>query len=194
MTRRMVDSFRRTGRPPWVIRWKLREILPQVLNAGEEAGTPDRRGREAAGPHRRSWKPGVPLCPPEGDAGTGMAATNSVAVRTGNVSAGTSVFAMIVLEKPLSKVYPEIDMVTTPSGKPGGHGSLQQLHQRHQRLGRYALSALRSAAGLEINKGDVYTTLFERCHERRSGLRRGADPLQLSFRRAYHRHGGRPAP
>lgn len=61
---------------------------------------------------------GIPLCPPEGDAGTGMAATNSVRVRTGNVSAGTSVFAMIVLEKNLSKVYPEIDMVTTPSGHP----------------------------------------------------------------------------
>src|ERR1044072_1081741 len=61
---------------------------------------------------------GIPLCPPEGDAGTGMVATNSVAVRTGNVSAGTSVFAMIVLEKDLSKVYPEIDMVTTPTGKP----------------------------------------------------------------------------
>ena len=58
----------------------------------------------------------LPFCPPEGDAGTGMAATNSVAVRTGNVSAGTSVFAMVVLEKELSKVYPEIDLVTTPSG------------------------------------------------------------------------------
>ena len=61
---------------------------------------------------------GIPLCPPEGDAGTGMVATNSVAERTGNVSAGTSVFAMIVLEKELSKLHPEIDMVTTPSGKP----------------------------------------------------------------------------
>ena len=59
---------------------------------------------------------GIPLCPPEGDAGTGMVATNSVAVRTGNVSAGTSVFAMIVMEKELSKVYPEIDLVTTPTG------------------------------------------------------------------------------
>ena len=59
---------------------------------------------------------GIPLCPPEGDAGTGMVATNSVAVRTGNVSAGTSVFAMVVLEKELSKVYPEIDLVTTPDG------------------------------------------------------------------------------
>ena len=63
-------------------------------------------------------KPGAPLCPPEGDAGTGMTATNSVRVRTGNISAGTSVFAMIVLEKALSKVHTEIDMVTTPTGKP----------------------------------------------------------------------------
>ena len=61
---------------------------------------------------------GIPFCPPEGDAGTGMTATNAVAPRTGNVSAGTSIFAMVVLEKPLSKVYQEIDMVTTPSGKP----------------------------------------------------------------------------
>ena len=61
---------------------------------------------------------GIPVCPPEGDAGTGMVATNSVAARTGNVSAGTSVFAMFVLEHALSKVYPEIDMVTTPTGKP----------------------------------------------------------------------------
>ena len=67
---------------------------------------------------RDSLQPGSLVCPPEGDAGTGMAATNSVAVRTGNVSAGTSVFAMIVLEKPLSKVYGEIDMVTTPDGMP----------------------------------------------------------------------------
>src|SRR5699024_2516037 len=63
-------------------------------------------------------EPGAPLCPPEGDAGTGMAATNSVRVRTGNVSAGTSIFAMVVLEKPLSKVHMEIDMVTTPTGRP----------------------------------------------------------------------------
>ena len=65
---------------------------------------------------RGTLQPGIPFCPPEGDAGTGMVATNSVAPRTGNVSAGTSIFAMVVLEKPLSKVYPEIDMVTTPDG------------------------------------------------------------------------------
>ena len=95
--------------------WKLRDILPEVLTAGEEAGTLTEEGAallDASG----LLKPGILLCPPEGDAGTGMTATNSVKVRTGNVSAGTSVFAMVVLEKELSRVYPEIDLVTTPSG------------------------------------------------------------------------------
>ena len=96
---------------------KLRDILPQVLSAGEEAGTLTAEGAKLLDP-TGSLTPGIPLAPPEGDAGTGMAATNAVAPRTGNVSAGTSVFAMIVLEKALSKVYPEIDMVTTPTGKP----------------------------------------------------------------------------
>ena len=112
----MVDSFdaiaAQMGYP-----WKLRDILPQVLCAGDEAGTLTEEGAKLLDP-TGSLKPGVPLAPPEGDAGTGMAATNAVAMRTGNVSAGTSVFAMIVLEKPLSKVYPEIDMVTTPDGAP----------------------------------------------------------------------------
>lgn len=95
--------------------WKLADILPEVLTAGEAAGV---LSEEGAGLLDVSGKlsAGIPLCPPEGDAGTGMAATNSVGVRTGNVSAGTSVFAMIVLEKELSKVYPEIDLVTTPDG------------------------------------------------------------------------------
>ena len=74
------------------------------------------------------------MCPPEGDAGTGMVATNSVAAHTGNVSAGTSVFAMIVLDKELSKVYPEIDMVTTPAGKPAAMVTAQ-LHLRPGCLG-----------------------------------------------------------
>ena len=95
--------------------WKLSDILPRVLSAGEKAGilTPEgARLLDASG----NLEAGIMLCPPEGDAGTGMAATNSVGVRTGNVSAGTSVFAMVVLEKELSKVYPEIDLVTTPDG------------------------------------------------------------------------------
>ncbi|AEB29021.1 L-ribulokinase [Carnobacterium sp. 17-4] len=95
--------------------WKLEEILPQILLAGEEAGYLTKEGAELLDP-TGNLQPGIPLCPPEGDAGTGMVATNSVVKRTGNVSAGTSVFAMIVLEKELQKVYPEIDLVTTPTG------------------------------------------------------------------------------
>lgn len=97
--------------------WKLREILPKVLVAGEPAGVLTEEGArllDADG----ELEAGIPLCPPEGDAGTGMAATNSVARCTGNVSAGTSIFAMAVLEKPLSSYYEEIDMVTTPAGDP----------------------------------------------------------------------------
>jgi sugar (pentulose or hexulose) kinase len=97
--------------------WRLQDILPRVLMAGDPAGILTQEGARLLDPTGQ-LQAGIPLCPPEGDAGTGMVATNSVAERTGNVSAGTSVFAMIVLEKPLSKVYPEIDMVTTPTGKP----------------------------------------------------------------------------
>jgi sugar (pentulose or hexulose) kinase len=99
------------------IPWTLEDILPRVLVAGDAAGTLTEEGARLLDPTGQ-LQAGAPLCPPEGDAGTGMVATNSVAERTGNVSAGTSVFAMIVLEKALSKVYPEIDMVTTPTGKP----------------------------------------------------------------------------
>ena len=99
------------------ISWKLQDILPNVLLAGDAAGVLTEEGAKLLDP-TGGLQAGIPLCPPEGDAGTGMVATNSVAERTGNVSAGTSVFAMIVLEKALSKLYPEIDMVTTPTGKP----------------------------------------------------------------------------
>ena len=95
--------------------WKLKEILPKVLLAGETAGVLTEEGAKLLDP-TGGLKAGIPLCPPEGDGGTGMVATNSVKVRTGNVSAGTSVFSMIVLEKKLSRVYPEIDLVTTPDG------------------------------------------------------------------------------
>jgi sugar (pentulose or hexulose) kinase len=99
------------------ISWKLQDILPKVLLAGDTAGVLLEEGAKLLDP-TGGLQAGIPFCPPEGDAGTGMVATNSVAERTGNVSAGTSVFAMIVLEKALSKLYPEIDMVTTPTGKP----------------------------------------------------------------------------
>lgn len=95
--------------------WTLTEILPVVKTAGEEAGTLTEEGAKLLD-ESGALEAGVPLCPPEGDAGTGMAATNSVARRTGNVSAGTSIFAMIVLERALQKVHKEIDMVTTPDG------------------------------------------------------------------------------
>ena len=97
--------------------WKIREILPEVLTAGEEGGILTEEGA-ALLDETGALEPGVRLCPPEGDAGTGMTATDSVAKRTGNVSAGTSVFSMVVLEKPLSALYPQIDTVTTPCGDP----------------------------------------------------------------------------
>ena len=100
---------------PYGFPWKLEEILPKVLLAGEEAGRLTEEGAKLLD-ITGELEAGIPFCPPEGDAGTGMVATNSIAKRTGNVSAGTSVFSMVVLEKPLSKVYPEIDLVTTPTG------------------------------------------------------------------------------
>jgi sugar (pentulose or hexulose) kinase len=96
--------------------WKVKDLLPEVLDAGEPAGELTDAGALLLDP-AGNLEAGIPLCPPEGDAGTGMVATNSVAVRTGNVSAGTSVFAMLVLEKELSKAHHEIDLVTTPDGK-----------------------------------------------------------------------------
>ncbi len=97
--------------------WDIKEILPEVLPAGAFAGNLTEDGAKLLDPDG-DLQAGIPMCPPEGDAGTGMVATNAVAARTGNVSAGTSIFSMVVLEKMLSKVYTEIDMVTTPSGKP----------------------------------------------------------------------------
>ena len=93
--------------------YRLQDILPRVLCAGQDAGTLTPAGARLLDP-TGTLAPGAPVCPPEGDAGTGMTATNTVAPRTGNVSAGTSIFAMVVLEKPLQHVYPEIDLVTTP--------------------------------------------------------------------------------
>jgi len=97
--------------------WRILDILPKALCAGEPAGMLTEAGAQLLDP-TGTLKAGIPLCPPEGDAGTGMVATNSVAPRTGNVSAGTSIFAMFVLEEPLSKLYPEIDIFATPAGKP----------------------------------------------------------------------------
>ncbi|GAB3609651.1 FGGY-family carbohydrate kinase [Humibacter ginsengiterrae] len=95
----------------------LRRILPAVLSAGAPAGELTPEGAALLDP-TGALQPGIPLCPPEGDAGTGMVATNAVAPRTGNVSAGTSIFAMVVLEHPLAESHEELDLVTTPAGDP----------------------------------------------------------------------------
>ena len=110
----MVEKFDKLIEPRG-FSWKLLDILPKVLVAGENAGflTPEGALKLDVSGH---LKAGIPVCPPEGDAGTGMAATNAVRQRTGNVSAGTSSFSMIVLEKPLTKPYEVLDMVTTPDG------------------------------------------------------------------------------
>ncbi len=111
----MLDKF--DGLLDGKFSWKIAEILPKVLPAGASAGKLTEEGAKLLDPSGK-LQAGIPMCPPEGDAGTGMVATNSVAKRTGNVSAGTSVFAMIVLERALKKPYEEIDMVTTPDGAP----------------------------------------------------------------------------
>ncbi len=142
------------------IKWRLQEILPQVLVAGDAAGVLTEAGARLLDPSGL-LQAGVPLCPPEGDAGTGMVATNSVAVRTGNVSAGTSVFAMIVLEKPLSGLYPEVDMVTTPAGRP-----VAMVHSNNCTSDLDAWVGLfrefATALGMELAESKLYEMLYRR--------------------------------
>ncbi|MDL2234939.1 hypothetical protein LJC07_02145 [Christensenellaceae bacterium OttesenSCG-928-L17] len=114
--REMLSRFNNIAKD-FGVAWQLEDILPAVRQAGEPAGRLSEEGALLLDPSGR-LEAGIPFCPPEGDAGTGMVATNAVAPRMGNVSAGTSVFAMIVLEKPLLNVHAEIDLVTTPTGKP----------------------------------------------------------------------------
>ena len=143
--------------------WKLKNILPRVLSAGKAAGTLTSEGALLLDPEG-DLQPGCPVCPPEGDAGTGMTATNSVRPRTGNVSAGTSIFSMIVLEKPLSRVYPEIDVVTTPTGMPVG-----MVHCNSCTSDINAWVALfrefAETMGFSTDTGDVYTRLFRKAME-----------------------------
>ena len=112
--RRMLGQFD-TLVAPYGFPWQVRDLLPEVLTAGTCAGTLTEEGARLLDP-TAVLRPGIPMAPPEGDAGTGMAATNSVAVRTGNVSAGTSIFSMVVLERSLRQLYRDIDIVSTPSG------------------------------------------------------------------------------
>lgn len=141
--------------------WKLRDILPRVLPAGENAGALTEKG---AAMLEGLLPVGIPFAPAEGDAGTGMTATNAVAPRTGNVSAGTSVFSMVVLERPLKKVYEEIDMVTTPTGKP-----VAMVHCNNCTGDSNAwVSVLKETAsllGAELSSGEIYTKLYERSLE-----------------------------
>lgn len=143
--------------------WKLKDILPKVLVAGERAGSLTEEGVRLLDP-TNTLAVGIPLCPPEGDAGTGMTATNSVAVKTGNVSAGTSVFAMIVLEKELSKVYHEIDLVTTPSGDLVAmvhcNNCTSDLNAWVSIFGEFA-----EAIGKELNANELYGTLYRKALE-----------------------------
>ena len=140
--------------------WKLRDLLPEVLPAGADAGALTEEGARILDPSG-ALKAGVPLAPPEGDAGTGMVATNSVAARTGNVSAGTSVFAMAVLERPLKGWYPEVDMVTTPTGKAVAmvhcNTCTSDLNAWIELLGEAA-----AALGATFDKPKLYDTLFEK--------------------------------
>ncbi len=141
--------------------WRIRDILPKVLLAGEDAGTLTEAGSALLD---GLLPAGIPVAPPEGDAGTGMAATNSVAPRTGNVSAGTSIFSMVVLEKPLSKVSPELDLVTTPTGSP-----VAMVHCNNCTNDMNAwVSALRETVELfggSVSTGDLYTKLYEKSLE-----------------------------
>jgi sugar (pentulose or hexulose) kinase len=138
--------------------WKLGDLLPSVLSAGESAGQLTPEGAALLDPSG-VLQPGALCCPPEGDAGTGMVATNSVARRTGNVSAGTSIFAMVVLEHDLSQMHPELDLVTTPAGD-----LVAMVHcnngasELNAWVGMFGEFATRIGAGTDI--GTVFETLF----------------------------------
>ena len=138
--------------------WKLADLLPGVLAAGEPAGTLTEQGAALL---EGLLPVGIPFAPAEGDAGTGMTATNAVAPRTGNVSAGTSIFSMVVLENPLAKVYEEIDLVTTPAGAP-----VAMVHCNNCTNDTNAwVNVLGEAArlfGADPGTGELYTKLYEK--------------------------------
>jgi sugar (pentulose or hexulose) kinase len=136
----------------------LRELLPEVLTAGQQAGTLTPEGAALLDPSG-ALQPGAPFCPPEGDAGTGMVATDAIAPRTGNISAGTSIFAMVVMEHPLQRVHHEIDVVTTPTGSPVAmvhcNNGTSELAEWAGLFGRFA-----EAAGSPMDSDAVYAALF----------------------------------
>jgi sugar (pentulose or hexulose) kinase len=137
----------------------LRELLPEVLVAGQPAGELTAAGAALLDP-TGTLQPGALFCPPEGDAGTGMVATNAVAPRTGNVSAGTSIFAMVVLERPLQHVHHELDVVTTPSGDPV---AMVHCNNGASELAAWAgmFHRFAEAAGLAVDIDTTYEVLFK---------------------------------
>jgi len=143
--------------------WSLLDILPSVLTAGEEAGKLTKEGALLLDPSGQ-LKPGSLLCPPEGDAGTGMVATNSVAERTGNVSAGTSIFSMVVLEEELNDYYTEIDMVTTPTGKPT---AMVHCNNFTTDINNWAslFKEVVHSLGYEVSADELFTMLFNKALE-----------------------------
>ncbi|CUU50438.1 xylulokinase [Clostridium beijerinckii] len=159
---RMIDQFDELVAPK-NFSWKLGNILPKVLLAGENAGVLTEEGAKLLDVTGQ-LKAGIPFCPPEGDAGTGMVATNSIAKRTGNVSAGTSVFAMIVLEKELSKAYEEIDLVTTPTGN-----LVAMVHCNNCTSDLNAWVGLfkefAEAFGVEVDMNKLFATLYNKALE-----------------------------
>ena len=138
---------------------QLAGILPRVLKAGQPAGTLTAPGANLLDPTGK-LKAGIPVCPPEGDAGTGMVATNAVAPRTGNVSAGTSVFAMIVLERPLRHLHTEIDLVTTPAGDPV---AMVHCNNGASEIDAWAVvfSQLAAQLGIAVNDAQIFQALFD---------------------------------
>lgn len=138
--------------------WKIEDLLPTPLVAGTSAGELTAEGAKLLDPSG-ALQPGIVLAPPEGDAGTGMVATNSVRVRTGNVSAGTSIFAMVVLEHKLKALHPEVDLVTTPAGDLAGmshaNNFTSDLNAWVGLFGQFA-----AASGYPLDPGSLYGTLF----------------------------------
>lgn len=144
-------------------RWSLNNILPKVYAAGEHAGYLTEAGARLVDPSG-DLQAGIPLCPPEGDAGTGMVATNSVKKRTGNISVGTSIFAMFVLEEDLSAVYPEIDLVTTPDGSPVGMVLANNCSSDlNAWLGLFR--EFYEAMGLSVDTNQLFSVLFNKALE-----------------------------
>jgi len=145
------------------LKFKLADIMPKVLCAGEPAGCLTEEGAKLLDPSGQ-LQTGIPMCAPEGDAGTGMVATNSVVERTGNVSAGTSIFAMVVLEKELSKLHIEIDMVTTPAGKPV---AMVHCNNCTSDLDAWVklFGELYSSMGFQVKKSELYDMLYEKALE-----------------------------